>query len=70
MGDEYFDSVTLLLHFNGADASTTFTDSSNTGAVFEQGFTAPELDTAQKKFGSASLKCEQYDYIIGEGGED
>ncbi len=40
-----------LLHFNGADASTTFTDES--GKVWTAGGNA-QLDTAQFKFGTAS----------------
>ena len=56
------DSYTkALLHFNGSDTSTTFTDESGktwTGAVTAQ------LDTAQKKFGTASLLLDgDSDYI-------
>jgi len=40
-----------LLHFNGDDASTTFTDES--GKTWTAGGNA-QLDTAQKKFGTAS----------------
>ena len=43
-----------LLHFDGSDTSTTFTDSSS----FASNWTAngnAQLDTAQKKFGTASL---------------
>jgi len=41
----------ILLHFNGSDASTTFTDES--GKVWTAAAEA-QLDTAQKKFGTAS----------------
>ncbi len=56
------DSYTkALLHFNGSDGSTTFTDGSGktwTGAVTAQ------LDTDQKKFGTASLLLDgDSDYI-------
>ena len=56
------DSYTkALLHFNGSDTSTTFTDGSGktwTGAVTAQ------LDTDQKKFGTASLLLDgDSDYI-------
>ena len=56
------DSYTkALLHFNGSDTSTTFTDESGktwTGAVTAQ------LDTDQKKFGTASLLLDgDSDYI-------
>lgn len=45
--------ASLLLHCDGADAGTTFTDSGNTGhTVTAVG--AAQLDTAQSKFGGAS----------------
>lgn len=44
----------LLLHLNGTDASTTFTDSS-TGAKTVTAVGNAQLDTADKKFGTASL---------------
>jgi len=40
-----------MLHFNGADASTTFTD--DTGKVWTP-FGSAQIDTAQKQFGTAS----------------
>ncbi len=43
----------LLLHFDGADASTTFTDSSPTPKTFTANGNA-QIDTAQSKFGGAS----------------
>jgi len=43
----------LLLHCDGADASTTFTDSGVTGHTVTANGNA-QLDTAQKKFGTAS----------------
>lgn len=43
----------LLLHFNGADESTTFTDSS-ASAHEDTANGDAQLDTAQKKFGTAS----------------
>lgn len=48
-----FDANTkLLIHFDGADASTTFTD--RVGNALTANGNA-QLDTAQKKFGTASL---------------
>ncbi len=44
----------LLLRFNGSDGSTTFTDSENTPKTVTAVGNA-QLDTADKKFGSASL---------------
>lgn len=50
-----------LLHFDGADASTTFTDES--GKTWTARGNA-QLDTAQKKFGTASLLLDgTTDYI-------
>lgn len=43
----------LLLHCDGADASTTFTDSSSLGHTITRSGTV-EVDTAQSKFGGAS----------------
>jgi len=56
------DSYTkALLHFNGSDTSTTFTDES--GKTWTGGGTA-QLDTDQKKFGTASLLLDgDSDYI-------
>lgn len=51
--DPNFSSVGLLLHMDGADASTTFTDnSSNAHTVTANG--NAQIDTAQSKFGGAS----------------
>ena len=49
-GDAY---TKLLLHCEGADASTTFTDDSPVGHTVTEAGNA-QIDTAQKKFGSAS----------------
>lgn len=50
----YEDSYTkLLLHCDGTDASTTFTDDSGTGKVTTAVANA-QIDTAQSKFGGAS----------------
>jgi hypothetical protein len=43
----------LMLHCNGADASTTFTDSSNFAHAVTRAGNA-QIDTAQSKFGGAS----------------
>jgi hypothetical protein len=52
-GDPYFSSVSLLLHMDGANGSTTFTDSGpNALAVTAAGSAA--ISTAQSKFGGAS----------------
>lgn len=46
-------SVQLLLHMDGTDASTTFTDSSSYNRTVTPSGNA-QIDTAQQKFGSAS----------------
>jgi hypothetical protein len=56
---EYWDgtddtTVQLLLHFDGADAATTFTDSSTLAHTMTAVGNA-QLDTAKAKFGRASL---------------
>ncbi|ARO24735.1 concanavalin A-like lectin/glucanase family/phage tail domain-containing protein [Rhizobium sp. TAL182] len=52
--DPYFSSVVLLCGFNGADGATSSTDESN--AAHSLTFVGnAQLDTAQFKFGSASL---------------
>jgi hypothetical protein len=50
--DPHFASVVALLHFDGDDASTTFTDVK--GHTFSGNGNA-QIDTAQSKFGGSSL---------------
>lgn len=52
--DPHWADVLLLLHFNGADASTTFTDSSSYNRTLTIFDGTPELDTAQSMFGSSA----------------
>jgi hypothetical protein len=52
-GDLYFDKTVLLLHCNGSDASTTFTDSSPLANTVTASGNA-QLDTADKKYGTAA----------------
>jgi hypothetical protein len=49
--DPHYSSVVSLLHFDGADASTTFTDEK--GVTWSANANA-QIDTAQSKFGGAS----------------
>ena len=52
-GDVHWDNVSLLLHFNGSDGSTTFTDSSaHAHSITPSG--DAQIDTAQSKWGGAS----------------
>lgn len=52
--DPYWSSVALLASFDGADASTTFVDSGPAVRTLAAAGNA-QLDTAQAKFGTASL---------------
>lgn len=52
-GDPDFASVALLLHMDGSDGSTTFTDSSSNAFTVTANGDA-QLSTAQSKFGGAS----------------
>ncbi|MFQ6017934.1 MAG: phage tail protein [Kiloniellaceae bacterium] len=58
--DPFFANVVLLLPLNGADGATTTKDRSNSAhaATFVN---QAQLDTAQKKFGTASLLCDGVD---------
>lgn len=49
--DPYWSSVVLLCHFEGADASTTFTDQKGHTIT---AYGNAQIDTAQYKFGSSS----------------
>ena len=53
--DPHFASVSALLHFDGADGSTTFTDSGPHGHAFTPiGSGTSIISTARSKFGGAS----------------
>ena len=51
-GDTHLDKVTLLLHMDGADGGTTFTDSSSTPNVVTA-YGDAKVSTAQSKFGES-----------------
>lgn len=53
MADTYYSNVSLLLNFNGADGSTTFTDSGPGAKTLTVNGSA-QIDTAHSKFGGAS----------------
>lgn len=65
-GDPFFSSVQFLCHFDGADGSTTFTDSSSHARSIIVGGNA-QIDTAQSKFGGASGLFDGNDYIAIDG---
>jgi len=55
--DPYYNNVSILLHFDGANDSTTFTDNSpNPKTVIRSTGTTASISTAQFKFGGASYK--------------
>lgn len=54
IGDDYFSSVRLLMHFNDANGSTTFVDSSN-NVLSLTSVNGASTTTALSKFGTACL---------------
>lgn len=56
-GDPDFDKVSLLLHFDGANGSTVFTDKSASPKTFTAAGTA-QISTAQSVFGGASIRLD------------
>lgn len=66
--DPYWANVVSLLHFDGADGSTTFTD--QTGKTWTPSGNA-QIDTAQSKFGGASgLFDGGGDYLVTPASSD
>ena len=53
-GDQYAAQRVLLLHFDGADGSTTFTDSSPAGRTITA-IGSPTITTSASQFGGSSL---------------
>ena len=60
--DQYFNEVSLLLNLNGANQSTTFTDSSLAARAATRVGSAV-ISTTQSKFGGASLNTGNGNYI-------
>jgi hypothetical protein len=58
--DPFFPNVSALLHFNGADGSTTFTDQTAKPWTPQN---SAAIDTAQSKFGGASFEINSTQYI-------
>jgi hypothetical protein len=56
-GDPFFSSVSLLLHMDGTNGSTTFTDSSSNGVTVTAVGDA-QVDTITKQFGTGSCKFD------------
>ena len=57
IGDPNFANVELLLHGDGTNGSTTFTDDSNSSRTITASGNA-QIDTAIKKFGSGSAEFD------------
>lgn len=55
--------ASLLLHFDGANNSTTFTDSSPYGPRSASAASNAKLSTAQQKFGTASLTLDGSSWV-------
>jgi hypothetical protein len=53
MSDPDFANVSLLLHMDGSNGSTTFPDSSSNGLTVTR-YGNAQISTAQSKFGGAS----------------
>lgn len=60
--DTYFANVSLLLHMNGANDSTTFTDSSSNSLTVTPSGSA-KISTAQSKFEGASAYFDKLGYL-------
>jgi len=55
-GDPYYADVQLLLHGQGANNSTVFTDSSSYARTVSIGAGTPKISTTQSKFDGASIR--------------
>jgi hypothetical protein len=65
--DPDYSSVSLLLHGNGTNGSTTFTDSSPTPKTTTR-FGNTQISTAQSKFGGSSISFDgNGDYLLLNG---
>lgn len=61
-GDQYISNVDTLFHMEGANASTTITNSIGTGTSWAKGAgTKSFINTNQFKFGNAAFQCNQMD---------
>lgn len=68
--DPYFANVSLLLHGDGTNGSTTFTDNSNSARTLIASGNA-QIDTSIKQFGTGSLKFDgsgDYATVSGSAG--
>ncbi|MES3031912.1 MAG: LamG domain-containing protein, partial [Patescibacteria group bacterium] len=68
--DPYYNSVVLLLHMNGANGSTTFTDSSSSAHTVTSYLGTSTLSTALYKFATASGLMAGGHGLYLDGGTD
>lgn len=69
-GDQFYQDVSLLLHLDGPDGSTTFTDSSPRPKTVTRAGSA-RISTAQSQFGGASaLFSSAGDYLTSASNAD
>ena len=68
VGEQDYNKVALLLHCDGADDSTTFTDKSPSPKTFAA-YGGAKIATAQSKFGGASLRTSSGGLYLS-GGEN
>ena len=61
--DEHFDKVALLLHMDGADGSTTLTDSSPSQRHVATSVSGARITNATSKFGGSSLYLHPNGYV-------
>lgn len=62
-GDSAFGNVVVLLHGDGADGGSVFTDSSTYGRTFTRQFGTATTSTSNPKFGTASIKELGSDFL-------
>lgn len=62
-GDPYFSNVSLLLHMNGVNLSTTFIDSSSNGLTSVISNNGASIRTDNSKFGGASCRFGGNQYL-------
>jgi len=62
--DPYWDETILLLHFDGSENSTVFTDSSQYGQTVT-GSGSPRIRTAQSRFGPSSMRGAGHPSSLG-----
>jgi hypothetical protein len=68
--DAVYDTTKVLLHGDGTDGSTTFTDSGPSGYAFTA-YGNAQIDTAQSKFGGSSMLFDGTgDYVRSDSASD